>query len=378
MTQDQSKVNPRTRQRVPCVLTATLLLGLIPSITSAQPPESVEAGVVTPLGPLWRPSQITRRRVSSWKRSGENGDNVEIAAGETFVAADVKGSGRITRIWMTNRNQDPDYLKNVRLRFTFDGVTTVDDVPLGMFFATGPWRVNDISGPVVNVMRSGRQSDEKAVGRGSLNMLLEMPYTTGFKVEIKNEGPESCRQFFYIDYEAFDHGEPPLLFHATHHRSDPTTRVAARANKNPRDNYTLLDVDGYQGAYIGTVLCVESHPDRPGKWYEGDDMFVIDREPWPPRLHGTGTEDYFGMAWGFHRPYQGYDHGVSHYEKNITDHDRYFDGRYVAYRWHLVDPIQFKVALHASIEAGHGNDCRQYYESVAFWYGRANETKKPR
>jgi hypothetical protein len=129
-------------------------------------------------------------------------------------------------------------------------------------------------------------------------------------------------------------------------------------------------VNGYQGKYVGTILCVESHPDRKGKWYEGDDMFVIDDEPWPPRLHGTGTEDYFGMAWGFHRPYQAFDHGLSHFEKNITDHDRFFDGRYVTYRFHINDPILFYKSIHASIEAGHANECEQHYESVAIWYGK--------
>ena len=98
-------------------------------------------------------------------------------------------------------------------------------------------------------------------------------------------------------------------------------------------------------------------------------MFVIDGEAWPPSVHGTGTEDYFGMAWGVHRPYQAFDHGTAHYERDITDHDRFYDGRFVLYRWHLDDPIAFRRSLRVSIEAGHANDCRQHYESVAFWYG---------
>lgn len=26
-------------------------------------------------------------------------------------------------------------------------------------------------------------------------------------------------------------------------------------------------------------------------------MIFIDGEAWPPSLHGTGTEDYFNLAW---------------------------------------------------------------------------------
>ena len=88
-------------------------------------------------------------------------------------------------------------------------------------------------------------------------------------------------------------------------------------------------------------------------------MFFVDGESWPPSLHGTGTEHYFGMAWGIHRKYQSWDHGVTHYERNITDHDSYYDGRFVLYRWHLADPIPFRRSLHASIERGHANDCQQ-------------------
>jgi len=33
--------------------------------------------------------------------------------------------------------------------------------------------------------------------------------------------------------------------------------------------------------------------------------------------------------------------------------------------FHLNDLILFKQSIHASIEAGHGNECEQHYESVA-------------
>ena len=37
-----------------------------------------------------------------------------------------------------------------------------------------------------------------------------------------------------------------------------------------------------------------------------------DGEAWPPSLHGTGTEDYFGAAWGFPSgEYDGPYHGIS-------------------------------------------------------------------
>ncbi len=39
-----------------------------------------------------------------------------------------------------------------------------------------------------------------------------------------------------------------------------------------------------------------SDTNEPGWWGEGDDMFFVDGEPWPPHLHGTGTEDQLGTC----------------------------------------------------------------------------------
>ena len=78
-------------------------------------------------------------------------------------------------------------------------------------------------------------------------------------------------------------------------------------------------------------------------WFgEGDDRFYIDGEEYPS-LRGTGTEDYFGDAWGFRqfdRPF----YGVSLWEG-------YFPGdRNTAYRWHIPDPVPFKNSIKVSIE----------------------------
>ncbi len=323
-----------------------------------------------PLAKLWREPAGKRMRVSSWNPTGRNGDNKTIEPGETLTVADVAGSGKVTRIWMTYKSTTDDHLQKIRYSFTFDGQKTIERVPVGMLFATGPWRVNDVVTPVVNVMRSHQGGrEQQGVGHGSFNLHWEMPFAEGFKIEITNETDQPVKQFYYIDYEELEHDTPPLLLHADYNRR-MTKPQPGDATKNVERNYQIANIQGYRGNFVGTVLCVESHPDRAGKWYEGDDMFVIDDEPWPPRLHGTGTEDYFGMAWGIHRPYQAHDHGVSHFEKPITDHDRFFDGRFVVYRWHLGDPIGFTKSLRATIESGHANDTNQHYESLAWWYGR--------
>lgn len=324
---------------------------------------------------FWKEPEGKRGRFSSYDQTGFNRDYIIIRPAQKHTLCEINSSsGMIQRIWFTINAGDSSYLRKVFFRMTFDNEITVNNIPLGMFTGTGPWRVNDITTPLLNVMRARQgNKDQSGPGAGSFNINLPMPYTKNMKIEIVNNTSRDLNLFYYVDYVDITFDEPPLLFHADYNIKSPTD-ISGRDNSpdNTR-NYSFLKAGNYKGRYIGTILCVESHPDRKGKWYEGDDMFVIDNEPWPPGLHGTGTEDYFGMAWGFHRPYQAFDHGISHFEKNITDHDRFYDGRYVAYRFHINDPIIFHKSINGSIESGHANDCIQHYESVAFWYGKTKD-----
>ncbi len=326
------------------------------------------------VGGLWKPLEGQRDRASSYNTTGANQDHIVIEAGRTHVLCDLHNtSGVIQRMWFTISSGDPTYLQKTRVTMIFDGQTTVSGVPFGMFMGTGPWCVNDLTTPVLSVMRARRSNkDQEGVGSGSFNIHWQMPFGSDAKIELHNGTERRMQLFYYLDYLKIEHKEEPLLFHADYHIQSPTHVAGREQTLDVDKNYCFLDVNDCHGRYVGTILCVESHPDRKGKWYEGDDMFVIDNEPWPPRLHGTGTEDYFGMAWGCHRRYQAFDHGVTHFEKDLTDHDRFYDGRYVLYRFHLNDPILFYEGIHASIESGTGNDCEQHYESVALWYGRRN------
>ena len=90
-----------------------------------------------------------------------------------------------------------------------------------------------------------------------------------------------------------------------------------------------------------------------GRWWEGDDWFVIDGERWPPTLHGTGTEDYFNLAYGFHRVDCRPEYGVTFLER--PDPALIACGKFSMYRFHLSDPIPFESSIAASLEHGNFN-----------------------
>ena len=163
-----------------------------------------------------------------------------------------------------------------------------------------------------------------------------------------------------MDWEKHDNlPENIFYFHANYRQQFPA---------KPGD-HTILETEG-DGHYVGTVYSVQNM--ELGWFGEGDDRFYIDGEEYPS-LSGTGTEDYFGDAWGFRQFDRSY-YGVSLWEG-------YFPGdRVTAYRWHIQDPVPFKKSIKVAMEH-HGsifNDLGMQFgsfverpdwiSSVAIWY----------
>jgi hypothetical protein len=215
-------------------------------------------------------------------------------------------------------------------------------------------------------------------GRGLVSYFA-MPFAAGAKIEIENDSGKDIRAFyFYIDYsELASLPENMGRFHAWYNRElteaplegENEWSILDQQGNNPTgdDNYLITDIEG-KGHYVGVNYYVHS----PGPvWYgEGDDMFFIDGRPWPPSLHGTGTEDYFNTSWcpksPFSHPFYGYPR---------VNNDVGWLGRTHVYRFHITDPVYFDKSLRFSIEHGHNNVLTLDLASVAYWY--QTEPHKP-
>jgi hypothetical protein len=132
-----------------------------------------------------------------------------------------------------------------------------------------------------------------------------------------------------------------------------------------QDNYVILDAPG-EGIYCGAHLDVDVFKRQKNDWFgEGDDMVFIDGEPWPPSLHGTGTEDWYNCAYSPREEYCAPYHGVLIY--NGTP-GWPWKGKQSVYRYYIEDPIRFYKSIHASIEHGHANKLANDYSSTAYYY----------
>jgi hypothetical protein len=340
----------------------------------------------TGLGGLSRLRDYHSKRASSWDRTGGNRDHVMIAGGETRTLAELNGPGCLRHIWMTLWLPHDDYLRRVVLRIFWDGQSEPSvECPLGDFFGIGHAKRKNF---VTAVMQMSPQD-----GRG-LNCWWPMPFRKSARIEVTNDGTESFPQYFYFDYEQYD-SDAALAdqgyFHVQWRRENPTDswgdEYAELRNQDiekwaeklhwggdPRslnlsnqDNYIMLAASG-DGIYCGSHLNVDVFERQKNDWFgEGDDMIFIDGEPWPPSLHGTGTEDWYNCAYSPREEYQAPYHGVLLY--NGTD-EWPWKGKQSVYRYYIEDPIRFRKSIHVSIEHGHANKLGNDYSSTSYYYLR--------
>ena len=296
---------------------------------------------------------VSKRESSGAEDLESNADARPIPAGETLVLGELEGPGIISHIWTTVGSVDPFHGRSLVLRIYWDHNEYPSvEAPLGDFFGVGHGAGIDFTSQPVQVSSHGR----------SRNCYWHMPFREHAKVTVTNESEEydTGSFYYYLNWQQYEElPEDIHYFHAQYRQETPA---------KPED-YVILETEG-RGHYVGTVQSVQKS--EIGWFGEGDDRFYIDGEDYPS-IRGTGTEDYFGDAWGF-RAFDTPYHGVSLWEG-------YFPGdRVTAYRWHLTDPITFRESLRVEIQTrgsvfdesgehyGQFNKRDDWVSTVAFWY----------
>ena len=276
-----------------------LLLTLFAGLALPLLPQSVG-----PLSGIATLSNAVTKRISSYDRTGGYFDLIPLEPGKTATLAQISGAGCIKHMWMTISNPVDFHLRELVLRMYWDGETDPSvESPLGDFFGNG-------FGSFKNWW-----SLPLTVQFKSMNSYFPMPFGRGARITITNEGAERVRSFYYhVDYEEYAEAAQVSgqgRFHVQWRRENPTKALSPTETKDVnttgKDNYVFMDAAG-RGQFVGVVLHVQGH--STGWWGEGDDMFFIDGENYPPSVHGTGLEDYFSNAWGFQEefnyPYIGF------------------------------------------------------------------------
>lgn len=320
------------------------------------------------------------KRASSYDRAGNNDDWFRIEPGETRILMDEPLPGCIKHIWMTVADGGKHMLRRAVVRAFWDGEDHPSiEVPLGDFFGIGhAMQANFVSLPLQMSPEDGR----------SMNCWWPMPFDSA-RIELHSQCPEPLNLYFYIDYESYSGTTQELArFHAQWRREARTEgwlterltpqnykRIwSERPNLTGDDNYVILEADG-DGVYVGCHLDVDCFERQGNDWYgEGDDMIFVDGEPWPPALHGTGTEDYFNLAFCPKQVYSAPFHGLTVYSGT---EEWPWKGKNSLYRYHIEDPVRFRKSIRVTIEHGHANKLSNDYSSTAYWYQREPHRRFP-
>lgn len=237
----------------------------------------------------------------------------------------------------------PQVLRSTVVQAAFDEEQAVW-CPLGDFFGTGP-RLHAVQDWYRSVHEDGK-----------LSARWVMPYQRSGRITIKNIGTKPVAVQLSAVTTPWHWDDRSLYFHANWHCE---TNIKTR----PYSDWNYIDIQG-EGVYVGDTLSVFTPV---GEWYgEGDERVYVDGETFPSHI-GTGTEDYYGYAWGmasyFSSPF------LSTPLRDTPDRDDW-RGYTTTSRLRLLDGIPLRTSLKMDMEIWNWADTQVDYAAATFWYAR--------
>jgi Protein of unknown function (DUF2961) len=285
-----------------------------------------------------------------WKLS----PSIAIQPGETFMLADIQGSGAIQQIWMTPTG---NWRYSILRIYWDDQEQPAVECPVGDFFGMGWGKYAPLSSLAV------------CVNPGSaFNCYWEMPFQRRARITMTNLADEPMRLYYQINYTLTAVPSDCAYFHAQFRRTNPLPY---------KDVYTILDGVQGRGHYVGVYMAWGVN--NTGWWGEGEIKFYLDGDQEWPTICGTGTEDYFCGSYNFEnkttKQYEEFTTPYAGLHQVIRPDGTYqSQQRFGMYRWHITDPIRFQQDLRVTIQALGWRSGHRYLPlqddiaSVAFWY----------
>ena len=276
--------------------------------------------------------------------------HLSIEPGKT-AGINYAGCGVIREMRMVFNPNDAEVLLNTRLKIKWDGLTVTSvDVPLGYFFGNADYQ-------------NQKQFSSLLLGinEDDVYARFPMPFEKGFTISFENQSDETIADLrLRLDIEKkkalpgnwgrFHATWNEILLDSLHYNAYP------RLGKSPKPFLILLDVKSGRGKYVGNLLHV-AWPYE-GWWGEGDWLIWSDETDFPPRYHGTGTEEYYNSGWGY------FD------RKAVSGFITTLPANVYVYSFHLNDHFQFQHNLKVAVEVWWwpAGMWRSIHGSTAFWY----------
>ena len=268
----------------------------------------------------------------------------ELAPREFFGVDLPAGPAAVRNLCVHLESSDPQALRSTVLQASFDDEADIW-CPLSEFFGAG------VRGkPVQDFFRS-------VDSEGNLTARWVMPYEHSGRIALKNVGSKPITLSLSAEAEPWTWNDRSLHFHADWH-------CDMGLKTRPMADWNYIHITG-KGHYVGDTLTV--YTPSP-KWYgEGDERVYIDGENTPSHI-GTGTEDYYGYAWGmadfFSSPF------ISEPSRDRAGDRDDWSGYTTTSRVRLLDEIPFGVSLKHDMEIWNWAETEVDYAVGTFWYAR--------
>jgi len=280
-----------------------------------------------------------------------------LGSGESF-AREIEGTGAISCLEVKLDTPEIEQaMRTVVISISFDGKERVC-APVGEFFGCGPG-LNPFKGWWRQVQSNGWMS-----------CWWPMPFKRKASVKIINYGQAA------LSVELGDIGITHWPWTDRTMYFNSTWRMENQMDTGQVRDWNYLTVEG-RGVYVGDTLALFNraklpHPKGTGTWWgEGDEKIFVDKEAFPSTF-GTGTEDYYGYAWGvggtFEAPFHAMPRGDAN--GNYTK-----PGHTTNTRVRSLDRIPFKRHLQLDMELLHWQKSAKVDYAVAtYWYALDGST----
>ncbi len=295
-----------------------------------------EADRILANGGPFRPSQpgeSVEKMDLAINGGGKSGITLDRPAAITTLRAKVDG--------LPPSPEDRNALRELTLQISWDGEETPSVwAPFGDFFGTAaganPYRS----------LPSGLSQD------GWWYSHWYMPFERQAKIFVQNDSQTERKIHLEVVHVPLKGDASRYCrFHAKWHRDILLPKEPERAI-----DWTMLQTEG-KGRWLGVMLHIWNP--RGGWWGEGDEKFFVDGEKFPSTI-GTGSEDYFGYAWGDPKLFQN-----AYHNQTISMNNK---GHICVNRWHVTDNVPFEKSFEGAIEKYFANSRPTLFASTVYWY----------
>ncbi|MCG8555289.1 MAG: DUF2961 domain-containing protein, partial [Proteobacteria bacterium] len=255
----------------------------------------------------------------------------------------LAGAGAIRRLRLTlQAGNQAAALRQTLLELGFDGRQTAR-VPVGLFFGTGSKRFE--------ALNEWYRTVDPATGQ--MTVYWTMPYQANANVRVVNSGDQPVQVDLEVETGAWSWTRDSMHFHAAYREDLRLPTVGAQGK-----DWNYVTIQG-RGVYVGDTL--EVSKSARSWWGEGDEKIFVDGEAFPSHF-GTGTEDYYGYAWGhtetFSQPFISQPLGDANQASGTT----------VNSRTRALDGIPFDQSLKVDMEVWNWHGGPVDYSVATFWY----------